>query len=678
MKTTLKVEKVNRGEFFYDKMDNDKDIEAPISWLEWFLTRESALKINIEGKRELFQTFESSRNEFHMKAQLMRYHETVFLFKQNFGINKLNLFHHLSSVGGNFYNLQEHFGAIQGLDEDVTSVVTPEISELLDVSTNTVQVPSIEEYMKITSTEELKDLRVTKDVSYKARNFIPVPPFMLHDLNQAILDYDGDSKEVLLVAIQVIQEFDKHMKDEGLDQSETARDSCVEILHWLYLAMKGKMNSIPTVACSVREVRKHFLHVQRVLGHEKIVEKSPNEAPSFDSDTFAKSIQKPLEIIAASSSSTQDFLSKLTQIQSTNQDKSPNSFGKMSDRVQNMFFVASSRGNVVPTTLNDEANLFFKSSNFSKAQQYLEHYLEAKGIECAIPTAVANLWLQGCFLWLNPLTPSGFATSVISSKDVIFNDSLHEGIMLDFSTKHEISKASLTKLTKTQVIYPTSIELMVERVEAITVFANLFFTEKSYLTKGLDHLLTLCKSNRTLLRTKLYMDKMFIAKFLFSIDDRINKWLSECGKNDIVEKTSMELVDFATIISDLKLNRYYCDLPQSIKTVARNDDELTDSVTPKDKKRKTSGESIQLSRKTMKDESINPEWRLKDGESWQTWRHRVNNAPTLSCSAKPCLKFHVKGTCFDDCANRKSHRKLTGEDFKKTDEFIKKVRQDMK
>ena len=86
-------------------------------------------------------------------------------------------------------------------------------------------------------------------------------------------------------------------------------------------------------------------------------------------------------------------------------------------------------------------------------------------------------------MWLNPLTPSGFATSIISSKDIIFNDSLHEGIMLDFSTKHEITKASLTKLTKTQVIYPTSIELMVKRIEAITLFANLIFTEKKLFNK---------------------------------------------------------------------------------------------------------------------------------------------------------------------------------------------------
>ena len=148
------------------------------------------------------------------------------------------------------------------------------------------------------------------------------------------------------------------MKDEGLDQSETARDLCVDILHWLYLTTKGKMNSIPTVACSVQEVRKHFNHIPSVLGKD-YVEKSTNEIPSFDNDTFAKRIQKPLEIIAASSSSMQDFLSKLTQIQAPTQDKTTNSSGKLSDRVQNMFFVASSRGNVVPNTLNEEASLFF-------------------------------------------------------------------------------------------------------------------------------------------------------------------------------------------------------------------------------------------------------------------------------------------------------------------------------
>ena len=104
-----------------------------------------------------------------------------------------------------------------------------------------------------------------------------------------------------------------------------------------------------------------------------------------------------------------------------------------------------------------------------------------------------------------------------------FNDSLHEGILLDFLTVHEISKASLSKLTKTQVIYPTSIELMIEQVEAIIAHAELFFTVKSYLYQGLNQFLILCRNNKSILRTQLHLDKMFIPKFLFSIDNRINK-----------------------------------------------------------------------------------------------------------------------------------------------------------
>ncbi len=339
--------------------------------------------------------------------------------------------------------------------------------------------------------------------------------------------------------------------------------------------------------------------------------------------------------------------------------------------------IASSRGNVIPTTLNDEALSFFKTTNFSKAQQLLENYLEAREIECSIPTAVANLWLQGCFLWLNPLTPSGFASSVISSKDIIFNDSLDEGILLDFSTKHEISKTALTKLTKKQVMYPNSIELMLERIDAIQAFANLFFTEKSYLTKGLNFLRTSCKTNRTLLRMKLHLDKMFIAKFLFSIDNRINKWLCECGRVKTVEDTSLELVDFVTMISDLKLNRYFCDLPDTIQTIAKEEENYSEPKSNPLKKRKTSGDNATNQSKVISNESMDEGWKLQEDESWHNWRHKVGNAPQLSCNSKPCLKYHVKGTCFEDCTNKASHKKLTGEDHKKTDEFIRKVRSNM-
>ena len=646
----------------------ETEINEPISWLEWFLLLESAPKINLSAKQALFKTFDTSKSTEQTKADLLKNQDTVFMFKQNFGKNKLNTFHHLSCTGGNFYEKQEHFGAIQGIGEDVTSVVTPDMSQLLKLSAVATPVPSIEDYMKVETIDECKNLKIEINSYYSARNFIPIPPFMLFDLNQAISEHEGDSYEILLAAIKVIKEFDTHIESsEDLDTTETATSSCEDILHWLFLATRGKINSIPTVACSVRDVRKHFINVERMVGFGKTQDQAPKQVD------ISSSIQKPLDIIAASSSSTQDFLSKLTQIQLTNQDKTSNSFGKLSEKIQQMMLIASSRGSVVPSELNEEAQKFFKMQNFSKAQQYLESHLEAKGIECAIPTAVANLWLQGCLLWTNPLTPSGFAASVISSKDIIFNDSVHEGILLDFSTKHEISKNSLTKLTKTQVMYPSSIELMIERIEAILAFTILFFTERSYLSKGLNYLLTLCKSNRTLLRTKFYLDKTFIAKFIFLIDDRINKWLIECARANTVDETSLELVDFATIIMDLKLNRFFCDLPDSIKTIAKNDTSTPSNIeqTFIGKKRKQSEGKMT---KIIPNDNVEDKWKLKDTETWQMWRHKTGNGPMLSCHAKPCLKFHVKGTCYEDCANKASHKKLTGDDFRKTDDFIKQVR----
>ena len=405
------------------------EIEERSSWMDWFNSRESAPKINSGAKQALFKIFDASHSKLQIKSELLKHTETVFLFKQNFGINKINIFHHLSSIGGNFYELQEHFGAIQGIKEGTTSVVTPDMDQLLEISAVATLVPNLEEYMKINSNEDYKHLKSSKDSYYTARNFIPVPPFLLNKISNAIAEYDGDSKQVLTRTIQVIKDFDNQV-DELEDENIKKVDiTCTDLLHWLFLATKGKINSIPTIACSVKEVRKHFSEMQKLYkieGHMNV----PNKQPIQD---IILNMQKPLEIIAASSSSTQDFLSKLTQLHTTAQEKSSNSFGKLSDKVQNMMLIASSRGTVIPTTLNDEAMTFFKISSISKAQQFLENQLEVKGIDCTVPMAVANLWLHGCFLWTKPLTPSGTASLVIASKDIIFNDSIHEAFYKIFN-----------------------------------------------------------------------------------------------------------------------------------------------------------------------------------------------------------------------------------------------------
>lgn len=79
-----------------------------------------------------------------------------------------------------------------------------------------------------------------------------------------------------------------------------------------------------------------------------------------------------------------------------------------------------------------------------------------------ISSALSTILMYGSFLWSNSITPSGLAALVILMEDIISNDMLHEGIVLDYLTKHESSGDSLTKLAKTQVIYPTEIEATIQ------------------------------------------------------------------------------------------------------------------------------------------------------------------------------------------------------------------------
>ena len=152
--------------------------------------------------------------------------------------------------------------------------------------------------------------------------------------------------------------------------------------------------------------------------------------------------------------------------------------------------------------------------------------------------------------------------------------------------------------------------------------------------------------------------------------------MTECGQVETVEQTSLELVDFMMIISDIKLNRFLYDLPDSIRMIAKDDEtENTDRSESRKKRKQSSDKALP---KIVMNNNMEQTWRLKDTESWQTWGHKTGNGPILSVNAKPCLKYHVRGSCFEDCTNKASHCTLTGEDFKNTDNFIKQIRSESK
>ena len=108
-----------------------------------------------------------------------------------------------------------------------------------------------------------------------------------------------------------------------------------------------------------------------------------------------------------------------------------------------MILVASSTGEVTGTEINDKAQNNFKCSSKLHATILLNGILETAQIDCSVSTAMIIALIHGSFLWSNPLSPSVLASSVLMSEDLMRSYTLHKGMVLDISTKFEISSASL-------------------------------------------------------------------------------------------------------------------------------------------------------------------------------------------------------------------------------------------
>ena len=316
---------------------------------------------------------------------------------------------------------------------------------------------------------------------------------------------------------------------------------------------------------------------------------------------------------------------------------------------------------------------FFSQSSVLNAQIYLNSHLESLKIECSVSSALTTSLMHGSLLWASSLTPSGLASSVISSLDIIRNDILQEGIILDYSTKHEMSSKSLEKLTKTQILFPSDIDSSIERLRALQALVELFFGALSFPSQGLKKLVHLCSDHKRLLRTKNYLDEMFIPKLHFTVDDRLNQWLEQCCRADLTLDTNLELTNFSSIFYDIQLSKFVCSLPSNISKLHSPRDNQHDHDNSGDRRKKKSRHSGQPEQ--VRNQNQIQDWKLRQSEKWDTiFKNKTRDGPTLSLNCKPCLKYQVKGLCYSDCPFRCSHRTLSEEDKRITDKFIKELR----
>ena len=206
-----------------------------------------------------------------------------------------------------------------------------------------------------------------------------------------------------------------------------------------------------------------------------------------------------------------------------------------------------------------------------------------------------------------------------------------------------------------------------ERIKGFKALCVLFFGDLSYPAQGLAKLVNLCESNKDVLRTKIYFDEMFISKLLYIVDDRMFQWLKQCCIVSRVSETNIALMDFAQIFYDMQANRFVCFLPPNIKKLTK---EQVNETSTKNKKSKMVQKIVNTNQ--------NADWKMRQDESWDSvFKNKTLGGPSLSMGCKFCLKYHLKGFCYSDCARKGSHCIIIGDDKNKSDKYVKSLRDEI-
>ena len=644
------------------QQNRTEEPQSTKNWIAWLESRESSNFVNKQAQEELFQAFNSSVDENDCKTKLIDHQEVLFLFKETFG-NRLNVFHHVNQIGGTVYDRDIHVGMIQGVDIDMTIMTMPDIDVLIKKPEGTaVAVPTTTNILQVATQEDIDALTNGASTVYKPRNFIPITPFLCKDVSESIEKNQGDCKQLLLQVVQSIKNFDTK-NNANADYEDKAKQKCKDLLSWIYLASKNNdtIQATPTTSNMNRRIKKKLEEIETTCINKQSTQ-SNNQLDQNFAEALGNHLKRPLEIIATSNTTQSDILRSFQTQHERSNDKSSKSFTKLPTEYQNMLLVASSHGEVTAMEINEQAKAFFKCANNLNANIMLNSLLETSGIDCSVSTAMTQALMCGCFLWRNALTPSGLAASVIVSQDNLRNDTLHEGMVLELSTKFEMSTASLDKLTKTTIRYPATIEGLIERLRALKTLSCFFFNELSHAAQGLTSLTLKCMDNKALLRARSMVDEEFISKVICCVDDRLYQWLKECSRANYAKDTTIALTNFGEIFQDIQMNRFHYKLPVSVKKLSP----IQKDPKPLKKLRET---KRHINRAPEKD------WKLRQNEQWESvFRHKSIDGPLLSMGCRPCLKYQCKGSCFDDCTNKDSHVNLINDDKTKTEKFIKQLR----
>jgi hypothetical protein len=175
---------------------------------------------------------------------------------------------------------------------------------------------------------------------------------------------------------------------------------------------------------------------------------------------------------------------------------------------------------------------FINCNNVGMAQHDLIHQFKDLGYKDNISFAsgMTQALYMGEFLYVDSSTPSNFTIFAFHEQEPNSNERQNDYLichLLQVEGQKKLLdeiKASLRQ----SVNVPNDYNGLGMQIQLFTAAANIFFGKESICTTNLCQLLLQITRNKKSFCDQIALNKFFVAKFLFTVDRRVQCWMKMC------------------------------------------------------------------------------------------------------------------------------------------------------
>ena len=164
------------------------------NWVKYFDSLPLSEKVNKSHLKALLREFNGAPDATTCETKLEREHESVYMTKLGIG-GSMKLFHHFKS--NKTFCTNKGATVLIGMDKRNTQPFKIEGERLLEKPTAETPLPVPTAIFGLESAATISTL-TTGSTVIKARNFTPVPPFLVPHIHSTIQSKEGSALLILL------------------------------------------------------------------------------------------------------------------------------------------------------------------------------------------------------------------------------------------------------------------------------------------------------------------------------------------------------------------------------------------------------------------------------------------------------------------------------------------------